>query len=90
MLLELVPIRRIHTAAEVRAGPLEHASRSIGALLAGRRVLVREHAFGPQIGELLIAIIAQEQCLSTVPDKYKDAMRDVQLVHRIASNLLPN
>jgi hypothetical protein len=60
MCLELVPIRRLHTGAAVRTGPLEGTSRTIAALFSRGRVFVRNYPFGFQIGMLFVAGIAQE------------------------------
>jgi hypothetical protein len=68
MLLQIVPIGRLDgTAPRPEAGIA--AARLVGALLAGRRIMVDEDTFGLEVGKFLVARIAQEQRLAPVADE---------------------
>src|SRR4249919_2004298 len=68
LLLQLVPIRRLHAAALVLGGALEDPPGAIGTLVVGRLIFIGEHALGGQIHQSRVAGIAQEQCLLPVAD----------------------
>jgi len=81
MLLDFMPIRRLHGAAADRMGARERATGTIGPLLVRRRVLFGENALGHQIGKHLIAGVAQEKRLAAVADENESVMRNSELVH---------
>jgi hypothetical protein len=83
--------RGFNAAAEVGAGALEGAARSIAALLVRWRIVIDEHALDREIRRLLVACIAQEQRLAAVTDEYKKRLqfatmicRSLWLIHRFA------
>jgi hypothetical protein len=91
VLFQLVPIGIFNAAAEVGAGALEGAARSIAALLVRWRIVIDEHALDLEIRRLLVACIAQEQRLAAVTDEYKKRLqsatmicRSLWLIHRFA------
>jgi hypothetical protein len=55
LFLELMPIGRLHAAAQICAGPLEGPSVTIRPLLMGRRILIGKYAFGREVRQLFIA-----------------------------------
>lgn len=81
MLFNVVPIRRLHAAAPRRVSAGEGAAGLVAALVARHRIGVDENVLGDEIGELLVAIVAQEQRLAAVPDKDNRVMRNIALAH---------
>ena len=60
MLLELMPISHLHTAALVRSRTFESSPRVIGPLLVRGRIVLGEDTFGLQIDKLFISGVAQK------------------------------
>jgi hypothetical protein len=80
VLLDLVPVGRFDGAALVlRSRPRGQPARTLGALVAGQRVVVDEHLFGGQIGKFLVAGVAQKQRLAAVADEHDRVMRNADL-----------
>jgi hypothetical protein len=67
VLFEFVPIGIVDTAAYVCSGALESAAGPIAALLVGWRIISDEHALEPEVQELLVAYVAQEERLWLSP-----------------------
>src|ERR1700724_695574 len=67
MLLEIVPVRVFHCAAQIGAGALERAAGPIAALLMGRGVLVLEDPLGLEVGKFLVALVAKKSALRPSP-----------------------
>jgi hypothetical protein len=71
VLLEVMPVGRLHSASDGRTCALEYAAWAVGTLLAGWRVFVNEDTFGLQIGKFLVAVVAQEQRLAAIADEHE-------------------
>src|SRR5579863_3201004 len=84
LLLDLVPVRRLHTAVAMRAGALHGATRAIGALLVCRRIFIAEHPLGLQIGKFLVSGIAEEQRALPVADEYQSVMGNGDFIHVVS------
>ena len=69
MLLELVPVCRLHPTATVGSGTRKAAPWTIGTLLVCGGVLVAKNTRGSQIWKFLVALIAQEKRLPPVTDQ---------------------
>ena len=54
-------------------------------LLPGRPFFVLQHPLDLELGELLVAVIAQEQGLAAVADEYEAIVRDLDLAHEAAT-----
>src|SRR5262249_9280739 len=89
VLFQLVPIGIFNAAAEVGAGALESATRSIAPLLVRWRIVIDEHTLDPEIRGLLVTCIAQEQRLAAVTDEYKRVMGAFQHAHVKSLQLKP-
>src|SRR6516225_654566 len=81
VLLEIVPVGGFNAAAKVRAGTLKGTPWPVTALLVRRWVIVDEDALDFEIRKLLVASIAQEQCLTTVADEHEGVLGDGEPVH---------
>jgi hypothetical protein len=76
-------------ASHIKAAVSEGAARSIAALLVCWRIVIDEHTLDPEIRELLVACMAQEQRLTAVTDEYKRVVGDFQLAHVRSLQLKP-
>lgn len=81
VLLEVMPVGLLHAAVPMRPGALDAPSGSVGSLFVGWWVLLGKHLLGLQIGELLVALIAQEQGLAAVTDEDHGVVRYCDFVH---------
>ena len=74
VLLDLVPVRRLHRAM---GGPIgaQGASRPVGSLFMGARVFVRHNLDGDEISEFLVSFVAEEQRLAAISDEDEGVMR---------------
>ena len=81
MLLDFMPIRRLHSAVAGCVGAREGATGAIGSLFVGRRILVDENALGHQIGKLFVTFVAQKKRLAAVADENESVMRNSELAH---------
>ena len=81
VLLQVMPVGLLHAAAAMRSRALKAASGPVGTLLVGRRIFLGEDALDLQIGELLVAVIAQEKRLAAVADEHQGVMGDGELGH---------
>src|SRR3984893_4009044 len=81
VLLEVMPVGRLHAASFVCTCALEYAAWTVGTLLAGWRVFVNEDTLGLEIGKFLVAVVAQEQRLAAIADEHEGIMRNLQLAH---------
>ena len=69
MLLDFVPVGRLHRASSRRLRRHKAAPGTIGSLLMRRRVLDRRYVDGLQVGEFLVALVVEKQRLSAVADE---------------------
>ncbi len=82
MLLDLMPVGRLHRAARAGMGAVEGAAGLVGSLFAARRIfLAGHHAFGHQIGVFLVALVAQEQCFAAVADEDEGVVGKRDFMH---------
>lgn len=81
VLFQSMPVGLFNTAAAVRSRVRKTDYGPVGSLLVGRRVLLGEDALGLQVGEFLIAGIAQEESFAAVTDEDEGVMRYCELVH---------
>jgi hypothetical protein len=81
MFVDLVPVGLLNGAALVLGiGAREKPSWPIAALIVGRRILIDEHLFRREIGEFLVADVAQKQRLAAVADKHDRVVWNVDFV----------
>jgi hypothetical protein len=66
MLLDFMPIRRLHSTAADCVGAREGATGAIGSLIVRRRILVEENALGHQIAKPFVTFVAQKKRLAAV------------------------
>lgn len=81
VLFQSMPVGLFNTAAAMRSRVRKTDYGPVGSLLVGRRVLLGEDALGLQVGEFLIAGIAQEESFAAVTDEDEGVMRYCELVH---------
>ena len=80
VLLQVMPIGRLDRAAPGADAGIA-AARLVGALLAGRRIVVDEDTLGLEVGILLVARIAQEQRLAAVADENDGIVGNLDFAH---------
>ena len=76
MLFDIMPIGRFSSASAAWQRGLAHPSWPVAALIVSRRIYVLEDLLDPEIWRYRVAIISQEQGLSTVADKHQRIMRN--------------
>src|SRR5271166_4462316 len=81
VLLDFMPVRRLHGAAPRRAGAGEGAAGPVGPLLMGGRIVVDEHLLGDEIRELLVAFVTKEKRLAAVADENVRVVRNEGFAH---------
>jgi len=83
MLFDIMPIGWFDSASAAWQCGLAHASWPVAALIVSRRICVLKNLLDPEIWRYRVAIISQEQGLSTVADKHQGIMRNLQHVHAL-------
>lgn len=77
---EIVPVGRLDRAA--RTGASLRAPRRVRALVARRRIVVQPHRRAPQVEQVGVAFVAQEQGLAAVADQNPGLVVNADQRHR--------